>query len=120
MTWTNRVGLRGLEPLTSSLSGKRSNRLSYRPGGNTGRRDRQGTGVDRRSRLPHCGPPTQTGYLVGEQVTDQSSDSVTRTPPTRPALRLYKNAVTVASAVSSRVLITPMTMLSEITRPKPM
>ena len=25
------VGLRGLEPLTSSLSGKRSNRLSYRP-----------------------------------------------------------------------------------------
>ena len=26
------VGLRGLEPLTSSLSGKRSNRLSYRPG----------------------------------------------------------------------------------------
>src|SRR5690348_9592986 len=30
LTW---VGLRGLEPLTSSLSGKRSNRLSYRPGG---------------------------------------------------------------------------------------
>ena len=26
------VGLSGLEPLTSSLSGKRSNRLSYRPG----------------------------------------------------------------------------------------
>ena len=25
------VGLRGLEPLASSLSGKRSNRLSYRP-----------------------------------------------------------------------------------------
>src|SRR5262245_27828815 len=25
------VGLRGLEPRTSSLSGKRSNRLSYRP-----------------------------------------------------------------------------------------
>jgi hypothetical protein len=29
LTW---VGLSGLEPLTSSLSGKRSNRLSYRPG----------------------------------------------------------------------------------------
>jgi hypothetical protein len=28
------VGLRGLEPRTSSLSGKRSNRLSYRPSGN--------------------------------------------------------------------------------------
>jgi hypothetical protein len=27
----NRVGLGGLEPPTSSLSGKRSNRLSYRP-----------------------------------------------------------------------------------------
>src|SRR4249919_3480252 len=26
------VGLTGLEPVTSSLSGKRSNRLSYRPG----------------------------------------------------------------------------------------
>jgi hypothetical protein len=26
------VGLGGLEPPTSSLSGKRSNRLSYRPG----------------------------------------------------------------------------------------
>ena len=25
------VGLTGLEPVTSSLSGKRSNRLSYRP-----------------------------------------------------------------------------------------
>jgi hypothetical protein len=31
------VGLRGLEPLTSSLSGKRSNRLSYRPSLKTGR-----------------------------------------------------------------------------------
>jgi hypothetical protein len=27
------VGLRGLEPRTSSLSGKRSNRLSYSPSG---------------------------------------------------------------------------------------
>ena len=30
LTW---VGLGGLEPPTSSLSGKRSNRLSYRPSG---------------------------------------------------------------------------------------
>jgi hypothetical protein len=29
---SNWVGLTGLEPVTSSLSGKRSNRLSYRPG----------------------------------------------------------------------------------------
>ncbi len=33
-----RVGLTGLEPVTSSLSGKRSNRLSYRPAADLGRR----------------------------------------------------------------------------------
>src|SRR5215207_2323773 len=32
MTATRDVGLGGLEPPTSSLSGMRSNRLSYRPG----------------------------------------------------------------------------------------
>ena len=37
------VGLSGLEPLTSALSGQRSNRLSYRPEGapEAIRRDRQ-------------------------------------------------------------------------------
>jgi hypothetical protein len=45
------VGLRGLEPLTSSLSGKRSNRLSYRPGAAT----------SRRGRLPHGSRAAQTG-----------------------------------------------------------
>src|SRR3954447_16662721 len=45
-----RVGLRGLEPLTSSLSGKRSNRLSYRPGeGCCG----PALWPDRSVRLPH-------------------------------------------------------------------
>src|SRR4029079_12276198 len=33
------VGLTGLEPVTSSLSGKRSNRLSYRPGGTSAAAD---------------------------------------------------------------------------------
>src|SRR6478672_164550 len=46
------VGLRGLEPLTSSLSGKRSNRLSYRPGWLRGAR--------RRERLPHRRDAAQT------------------------------------------------------------
>jgi hypothetical protein len=35
MTWGDGVGLPGLEPGTSSLSGKRSNRLSYRPAAST-------------------------------------------------------------------------------------
>src|SRR5512145_596474 len=39
------VGLTGLEPVTSSLSGKRSNRLSYRPVAMSVRH--------RRGRLPH-------------------------------------------------------------------
>jgi hypothetical protein len=64
------VGLSGLEPLTSSLSGKRSNRLSYRPGAN--RR--------RRSRLPHRRAPSQTGQ--------SSSARVSSRPPSRLADRL--------------------------------
>src|SRR6478609_4299845 len=59
------VGLRGLEPLTSSLSGKRSNRLSYRP-------------QPRRDRLSHAGEPHQNAG----SSTDQSSVSVSWIPPT--------------------------------------
>jgi hypothetical protein len=50
------VGLRGLEPLTSSLSGKRSNRLSYRPRARCLRWHRRG-------RLPHEERGPQTGPL---------------------------------------------------------
>ena len=51
------VGLRGLEPLTSSLSGKRSNRLSYRPRVVHSRtRDR----VDRREGYPMRRSPHKT------------------------------------------------------------
>jgi hypothetical protein len=38
------VGLSGLEPLTSALSGQRSNRLSYRPAMGGARRGHEGQG----------------------------------------------------------------------------
>ena len=41
----DQVGLRGLEPRTSSLSGMRSNHLSYKPK-NTGMRDQKGFEFD--------------------------------------------------------------------------
>ena len=73
------MGLRGLEPLTSSLSGKRSNRLSYRPGAGTGERPRWGatpetTPGDLRGQNPSAPPGTARG---------QSSVRVIRMPPTR-------------------------------------
>ena len=75
------VGLRGLEPLTSSLSGKRSNRLSYRPGRCTlalpaGWTEREGY---RMLRSPH-----KTHQLPNQL----SSASVTSMPPSRAAERL--------------------------------
>ena len=49
------VGLTGLEPVTSSLSGKRSNRLSYRP-----------ECAARRSRLPQREGSAQTSGRAGQ------------------------------------------------------
>src|SRR5215470_17959334 len=80
------VGLRGLEPRTSSLSGKRSNRLSYSPLV-LGRRTGAGTlgpGWARRpERLPHGRPRCLFGLLesdldsateVGDQVVDHGAE----------------------------------------------
>src|SRR6478736_5938545 len=53
------VGLTGLEPVASSLSGKRSNRLSYRPVHRD--RLRHPRRVARCTRLPHHGTCTQNG-----------------------------------------------------------
>jgi hypothetical protein len=64
------VGLAGLEPATSSLSGMRSNRLSYRPPA-----PREATA--RSYRGPNCLAVHQSG-----------SDSVTSTPPTRSVAML--------------------------------
>ena len=68
MTWVGWVGLRGLEPRTSSLSGKRSNRLSYRPL-DTAPTGRTGRGGYRRShalvRLASYGCPAQLTARAG-------------------------------------------------------
>ena len=57
------VGLRGLEPLTSSLSGKRSNRLSYRPFRHLQRVKPPESGATgaRRMTLPHPVSSLQNG-----------------------------------------------------------
>jgi hypothetical protein len=52
------VGLTGLEPVTSSLSGKRSNRLSYRP---VKQPDQAAGG--RRRRLPHLEQRLQNEHI---------------------------------------------------------
>src|SRR6266568_9140754 len=76
LTW---VGLGGLEPPTSSLSGKRSNRLSYRPSG--GGRNRNT--VHRRDRLPQALAGASVGLLerdlnaachMRDQVVDHRAD----------------------------------------------
>ena len=53
------VGLTGLEPVASSLSGKRSNRLSYRPVSPISAAPRE---VARGTRLHHRQPVSQNGY----------------------------------------------------------
>jgi hypothetical protein len=95
LTW---VGLSGLEPLTSSLSGKRSNRLSYRPWARS----------MRRSRLPQRAVTTQT--------RQSSSARVTSRPPSRLADRLYRNAPRVARAVTRMTSITAIRVVNPSTR----
>jgi hypothetical protein len=79
------VGLSGLEPLTSALSGQRSNRLSYRPAC----WDTPG-----RAQMERLSDPKQT-----PQIFNQSSASVISRPPSMVAARLYKNEPRVANAV---------------------
>jgi hypothetical protein len=66
------VGLGGLEPPTSSLSGKRSNRLSYRPGAAPGE-------ANRRAGL---------GYRKPGLAAQSDSLSVTSMPPVTIVTRL--------------------------------
>lgn len=88
------VGLTGLEPVTSALSGQRSNRLSYRPAACF---HTQG------ERLP----TSDVVLKSSRQPDDQSSARVNSRPPRMFALRLYRKAMIVPSAVESTTLITP-------------
>ena len=89
------VGVDGLEPSTSSLSGKRSNRAELYPqGARSTRARRKGyRNCDAAANWPpRC-------YSV--------SRSVTSTPPTRCAVRLYTTEPTVEKAVIRNTLSTP-------------
>jgi hypothetical protein len=87
------VGLGGLEPPTSSLSGKRSNRLSHRP-----RRYQLGR------RIRHGG----LRYRKPGRLAQSVSFSVTSMPPERLVTRLYSAAPIVARAVNRIALMAPM------------
>src|SRR5690606_13236485 len=73
------VGLTGLEPVTSSLSGKRSNRLSYRPSLGRGRARLPRVATEGK-RYPTPSPHDKTGQ--------RSSARVTSTPPSSAAAML--------------------------------
>src|SRR5262249_52025057 len=94
------VGLRGLEPLTSSLSGKRSNRLSYRP------------------ELVPTDPRTarRIGYRKLGLAAQSDSLSVTSMPPVKVVTRLYSAAPTVARAVNRTTLIVHTSAVYSSTR----
>gem|GEM_PF-1714166 len=120
------MGLRGLEPLTSSLSGKRSNRLSYRPVRHLQRArnsSRESQARDAR-RYPTAVVPCKTARYVplscGGGGGLQSSVSVICRPPTRLEQTLYRNAPNVEIAVIKMTSMTAMTIDSETTRPSPM
>ena len=90
------VGLTGLEPVTSALSGQRSNRLSYRPAF---------AGAPKH----HLTQPTPTGSTRprrADRDSPQSSARVSSNPPRMFADRLYRKANSVPNAVSSTTLIT--------------
>ena len=73
------VGLRGLEPRTSSLSGKRSNRLSYSPSESRAAAGLGPTGPEHAARK---------GYRIGDRDAYSVSLSVISIPPPRWVTRL--------------------------------
>ena len=89
------MGLGGLEPPTSSLSGKRSNRLSYRPGA-------RGDEPNRRAGL---------GYYKPGLAAQSDSFSVTSTPPVTIVTKLKSTAPMVAKAVIRTMLIAPINIV---------
>jgi hypothetical protein len=95
------VGLSGLEPLTSALSGQRSNRLSYRP---------SCWEMPVRAQIERLSDPERT-----PQISCQSSASVTSRPPSMVAARLYRNDPSVASAVKITTSTQAMSAVTPIT-----
>jgi hypothetical protein len=91
------VGVGGLEPPTSSLSGKRSNRLSYTPGLATG------SATD-----ATC---AELGYRKAQFSAQSVSLSVTSMPPARWVTRLYMTAPTVARAVIRTTFTAPISIV---------
>src|SRR5215217_6035892 len=78
-----RVGLTGLEPVTSALSGQRSNRLSYRPaycGVEPGR--------DYRTKCPTPKPVPDGTPQLREPAADQAAGS-SEPEPRKPARSEY-------------------------------
>ena len=78
------VGLTGLEPVTSSLSGKRSNRLSYRPAA------AYRAGRARPTEPEHYPTPEDPDKTrsAAREAAQSSSARVTSMPPSRAAAML--------------------------------
>ncbi len=136
--------------MASSLSGKRSNRLSYRPlatAGATGRTHRDAPGYPTAAAAikadqpvatgPHNPPDEQSGprsethsYAASPEAgrqqpgagvrSGQSSVRVSWMPPTSEEQMLYRYALSVAIAVMRMTSMTAMTMDSAVTRGSPM
>ncbi len=100
------VGLDGIEPTTSPLSGVRSNRLSYSPAEpHTLQPSRQCVRPLRRRQLRHLRLSTQVQRAGGRR---SSSSTVTRTPPVRSLIRLNMIAITTLKATPTVATMSPM------------
>ena len=105
------VGLAGIEPATSPLSGVRSNRLSYSPGidqvrptsGRAGR-SQYPRATRRRTFAPHDREPG-TDQEASESFTgraDSSSITEIHTPPMMSLIRLNTSVATTIDAASPK------------------
>ena len=88
-TGTSRAGATGLEPATSGVTGRRSNQLSYAPGGGftvsqaISARGRLGAGAGRRR------PSLTAGATFGSPASLRRRIDLRRTHPTRPWVRCW-------------------------------
>ena len=107
--------------MTSSLSGKRSNRLSYRPECLA-----EATAADylnERGGLKmgplRCAPSQTTPHTSRNAAAQLSSTSVSSRPPSNAAAMLYRNADKVAIAVNKNTSITETSIVKPTTRCMP-